>query len=46
MQDGKSHAPYGRNFLKKLITEVELNHGVVLDELYEQYAYYMTSLKV
>ncbi|KAE8010159.1 hypothetical protein FH972_006549 [Carpinus fangiana] len=45
MQAGKFHVPYLKNFLKKLITEVELNHGVVLDELYEQYAYYMTSLK-
>jgi hypothetical protein len=46
MQGGKFHVPYLKNFLKKLITEVELNHGVVLDELYEQYAYYMISLKV
>ncbi|KAB1202283.1 hypothetical protein CJ030_MR8G008681 [Morella rubra] len=42
---GKHHAPYLKNFLKKLITEIELNHGAVLDELYEQYAFYMTSLK-
>ncbi|XP_062145385.1 uncharacterized protein LOC133852634 [Alnus glutinosa] len=42
---GKFHVPYLKSFLKKLITEVELNHGVVLDELYEQYAYYMISLK-
>ncbi|KAB1202285.1 Protein FAM86A [Morella rubra] len=45
MQAGKHHAPYLKNFLKKLITEIELNHGAVLDELYEQYAFYMTSLK-
>ncbi|KAK4795397.1 hypothetical protein SAY86_013391 [Trapa natans] len=32
---GKSHAPYLRNFLKKLISEIELKHGDVLDELYE-----------
>ncbi|XP_015875128.3 branched-chain-amino-acid aminotransferase-like protein 1 [Ziziphus jujuba] len=42
---GKLHAPYLRNFLKKLINEVERNHGEVLDELYERYAYYMSSLK-
>lgn len=46
MQAGKLHAPYLRNFLKKLINEVERNHGEVLDELYERYAYYMSSLKV
>ncbi|XP_065625133.1 uncharacterized protein LOC136065596 isoform X1 [Quercus suber] len=39
------HAPYLKNFLKKLIAEIEVNHDLVLDELYEQYAYYMTSLK-
>lgn len=42
---GKFHAPYLKNFLKKLIAEIELNHDDVLDELYERYAYYMTSLK-
>lgn len=46
MQAGKFHAPYLKNFLKKLIAEIELNHDDVLDELYERYAYYMTSLKV
>ncbi|KAM3752757.1 hypothetical protein ACB098_03G043200 [Castanea mollissima] len=45
MQAENFHAPYLKNFLKKLIAEIELNHDLVLDELYEQYAYYMTSLK-
>lgn len=45
MQAGKLHAPYLRKFLKKLIAEVELNHGDVMDELYEHYAHYMTILK-
>ena len=45
MQDG-FYAPYLKNFLKKLITEVELEHGSVLDNLYELYAHYMTSIKV
>lgn len=40
------YAPYLKNFLKKLITEVELEHGCVLDNLYELYAHYMTSIKV
>ncbi|CAL1407288.1 unnamed protein product [Linum trigynum] len=39
------YAPYVRNFVKKLIFEVESTHGCVLDELYENYGYYMTSLK-
>ncbi|KAF3454422.1 hypothetical protein FNV43_RR04869 [Rhamnella rubrinervis] len=42
---GKFHAPYLKNFLKKLISQVEMNHGDVLDDLYERYAYYMSSLK-
>lgn len=46
LQDGRIHAPYLKNFLKKLISEVEMNHGDVLDDLYERYAYYMCSLKV
>ncbi|KAM5561333.1 hypothetical protein ABKV19_022104 [Rosa sericea] len=45
MQAGKLHVPYLRKFLKKLIAEVELNHGDVIDELYEHYAHYMTTLK-
>lgn len=40
------YAPYLKNFLKKLITQVELDHGYVLDQLYELYAHYMTSSKV
>ncbi|CAN6724706.1 unnamed protein product [Malus baccata var. baccata] len=42
---GKLHAPYLKKFLKKLIAEVELNRGDVLDELYEHYAHFMISLK-
>ncbi|KAM6558288.1 hypothetical protein CsatA_027527 [Cannabis sativa] len=43
--EGKFHAPYLKNFLKKLISEAEKNCCNVLDEIYEQYAFYMTSLK-
>ncbi|XP_057963389.1 uncharacterized protein LOC131154565 isoform X2 [Malania oleifera] len=43
--DGKGYAPYLKIFLKKLINEIELNHGEVLDELYELYAHYVTLLK-
>ncbi|KAK3031605.1 hypothetical protein RJ639_035611 [Escallonia herrerae] len=43
--EGKCHAPYVKNLLKKLIVEIESIGGEVLDELYEQYAHYMTSLK-
>ncbi|CAI0551104.1 unnamed protein product, partial [Linum tenue] len=39
------YAPYVKNFVKKLIFEVESTHGCVLDELYEHYGHYMTSLK-
>lgn len=42
---GKGYKSYLKKFVKKLITEVESNHCNVLDELYEQYASYMTSLK-
>lgn len=45
MQVGKAYAPYLRNFLKKLIAEVESIHGEVLDEIYELYADIITSLK-
>lgn len=41
----RGYAPYLKKFLKRLITEVESNNGVVLDELHEKYAYYITSLK-
>lgn len=40
------HAAYLKRFLKKLISEVELDHVDVLDELYQLYAEYMASLKV
>ncbi|KAJ1417097.1 S-adenosyl-L-methionine-dependent methyltransferase [Sesbania bispinosa] len=39
------YAPYLKNFLKKLITQIEFDHGCVLDQLYELYAQYMTSFK-
>ncbi|CAN1161363.1 Protein-lysine N-methyltransferase EEF2KMT [Linum perenne] len=39
------YEPYLKNFVKKLIVEIESTHGNVLDELYEQYGCYMTSLK-
>ncbi|KAA0063686.1 hypothetical protein IC582_011668 [Cucumis melo] len=39
------HVPYLKNFLKKLISEVELSQAEVLDELYELYAHYMVSWK-
>ncbi|GMN25092.1 hypothetical protein TIFTF001_000812 [Ficus carica] len=42
--DEKFHAPYLKNFLKKLICEAELNGGPVLDQIYELYAHFMTSL--
>ncbi|OMO99094.1 Nicotinamide N-methyltransferase-like protein [Corchorus olitorius] len=42
---GKGNKSYLQKFVKKLITEIESNHGNVLDEIYEQYASYMTSLK-
>ncbi|XP_044476712.1 uncharacterized protein LOC123204187 isoform X3 [Mangifera indica] len=45
-ENGKGYVPYVKNILKKLSVEAESNHGDVLDELYEQYAYIMTSLKV
>ncbi|KDP23547.1 hypothetical protein JCGZ_23380 [Jatropha curcas] len=41
--EGSSH--YLKNFIKKLIFEIESSRITVLDELYEQYAYYMTSFK-
>lgn len=39
------HVPYLKNFLKKLISEVELSQVEVLDEFYELYAHYMVSCK-
>ncbi|XP_010255783.1 PREDICTED: protein-lysine N-methyltransferase EEF2KMT isoform X3 [Nelumbo nucifera] len=36
---------YIKNFLKRVIVDVESNSDNALDELYEQYACYMTSLK-
>ncbi|KAI3747471.1 hypothetical protein L6452_09928 [Arctium lappa] len=43
--DGKGSAPYIRSFLKKVILEIESAGAVVADELYEQFAFNMTSLK-
>uniref|UniRef100_A0A7C9AIB6 Uncharacterized protein n=1 Tax=Opuntia streptacantha TaxID=393608 RepID=A0A7C9AIB6_OPUST len=43
--DEKCHVPYLKNFLKKLIKEVESTGGSLLDEFYERYAFYMASLK-
>lgn len=40
------HVPYLKNFLKKLISEVESSQVEVLDEFYELYAQYMVSWKV
>ncbi|KAI3794521.1 hypothetical protein L1987_37153 [Smallanthus sonchifolius] len=42
---GKGHTPYITSFLKKVILEVESAGDAVIDELYEQLAFYMTSLK-
>ncbi|CAA0832338.1 S-adenosyl-L-methionine-dependent methyltransferases superfamily protein [Striga hermonthica] len=43
--DLKWQGPYLKRFLKKLIFEIESGGGLVLDELYEQYASYMISLQ-
>ncbi|XP_018484308.1 uncharacterized protein LOC108855094 isoform X3 [Raphanus sativus] len=37
------NASYAKKLLKKLITEVELEKGEVLDEVYEEYALYMSA---
>ncbi|CAJ1960906.1 unnamed protein product [Sphenostylis stenocarpa] len=42
---GDFHSPYLKNFLKKRIAQIELDHGYVLDNLYELYAHYMASFK-
>ncbi|CDP17961.1 unnamed protein product [Coffea canephora] len=42
---GCQQGPYLKRVLKKLIGEIESDGGVVLDELYEHYAFIMTSLK-
>ncbi|KAF8394468.1 hypothetical protein HHK36_020676 [Tetracentron sinense] len=45
---GQTNVPYNsyvKKFLKKVIVDVESNCDDVLDELYEQYANYMISLK-
>lgn len=46
VKDVKVQADYVKRLLKKLIFEVESSGGIVLDELYEQCASYMISLKV
>ncbi|KAL7003038.1 hypothetical protein U1Q18_004196 [Sarracenia purpurea var. burkii] len=43
--DEKTHPPFLKSFLKKLIVEVESQGFEVLDKLYERLAFYMTSLK-
>lgn len=43
--DENCHVPYLKNFLKKLIGEVESTGGSLLDEFYERYACYMASSK-
>ncbi|KAJ0468977.1 putative lysine methyltransferase, S-adenosyl-L-methionine-dependent methyltransferase [Helianthus annuus] len=43
--DGKGHTPYVTSFLKKVVLEVESAADVVIDELYKQLSFYMTSLK-
>lgn len=37
---------YARNIVKKIIIDVESNHGIVVDGLYEQLAHYMSSFQV
>nr|XP_017226371.1 PREDICTED: uncharacterized protein LOC108202480 isoform X1 [Daucus carota subsp. sativus] len=44
-QDGNFYRPYLKRFLKKLIAEVESTGAYVLEELYEQYATFMISVK-
>ncbi|CAE6124196.1 unnamed protein product [Arabidopsis arenosa] len=39
------NATYAKKLLKKLINEVELENGEVLDEVYEEYALYMLTFK-
>lgn len=46
MRDGEFNGTYLKRFLKKLIAEIECNGDVVLEELYEEYAFLLTSLKV
>ncbi|XP_075505356.1 uncharacterized protein LOC142542554 isoform X2 [Primulina tabacum] len=43
--DVKLQGPYLKRFLKKLILEIESDGEDVLDELYERYAFYLTSLQ-
>ncbi|KAI5658950.1 hypothetical protein M9H77_27743 [Catharanthus roseus] len=42
---GGCNGPYLKRFLKKLIAEIESKGDVVLEELYEHYVFYLTSLK-
>lgn len=46
MQSENGNGSYGKRLLKKLINEVELENGEVLDEVYEEYALYMSTSKV
>ncbi|PIN23445.1 putative methyltransferase [Handroanthus impetiginosus] len=43
--DLKWQGPYLKRFLKKFIHEIESSGGLVMDELYEEYASYMSSLQ-
>ncbi|GAU11547.1 hypothetical protein TSUD_345380 [Trifolium subterraneum] len=43
---GDFYATYLKNFLKKLINQVESDRGCVLDQFYELYAQYITSIKL
>ncbi|XP_057764184.1 uncharacterized protein LOC130985297 [Salvia miltiorrhiza] len=43
--DLKLQGPFLKRFLKKLIIEIELSGGIVLDELYEYYASCLVPLK-
>ncbi|MCL7037918.1 hypothetical protein MKW94_007396 [Papaver nudicaule] len=44
-EDNRPSDLYMKNFLKKVIVEVESSCIEVMDELYEQFSYYMTSVK-
>lgn len=46
VQATNGNASYAKKLLKKLINEVELENGEVLDEVYEEYALYMLTSKV
>ncbi|VVB15271.1 unnamed protein product [Arabis nemorensis] len=45
VQSANGNASYAKKLLKKLINEVELENGEVLDQVYEEYALYMSTSK-